>query len=337
MIKIGDFANLFNVSIKTIRYYESIGLIIPKYVDIYSGYRYFDEENVRRMQEIIALKKLGFSLKEIKHFDDKQISNKIKEFELEILDMKNKISTLKDFSLHGKKVLEMQNFINDERAIGKWCLLGVAENLEKAKNEKFMEDDFHIQELYLLPNGEAYWVISWTKNTIYINGRPYCYEIINDKLYLTITDLLDSSLSKVVVYYQADNKEYTQGEIKNKDKTDIAFVADSEIVGFWHTIDFINNPNSFSPNKKQCDDDMLSLTSLSFKPNGEVYVGYKSNDYLKYTKYTKDYIIDLVLPDTLSKYIYKKIDGKTYLIVEWKSGDYVFGKMINGYYVLEKE
>ena len=36
MIKIGDFAKIFNISIKTIRYYEHLGLIIPKYVNIYT-------------------------------------------------------------------------------------------------------------------------------------------------------------------------------------------------------------------------------------------------------------------------------------------------------------
>ena len=49
-----------------------------------------------------------------------------------------------------------------------------------------------------------------------------------------------------------------------------------------------------------------------------------------------NFIINLILPDTLCKYTYQKILGKQYLIIEWKSGDYVFGKFINGYYVLEK-
>ena len=46
LIRIGDFARILKISIKTIRYYESVGLIVPAYVDIYSGYRYFNEENV---------------------------------------------------------------------------------------------------------------------------------------------------------------------------------------------------------------------------------------------------------------------------------------------------
>lgn len=45
--EIGDFAKIFGINIKTVRYYESIGLIKPAYVDIYSGYRYFNEENIK--------------------------------------------------------------------------------------------------------------------------------------------------------------------------------------------------------------------------------------------------------------------------------------------------
>ncbi len=76
---------------------------------------------------------------------------------------------------------------------------------------------------------------------------------------------------------------------------------------------------------------------MSFDKYGNVLVNYKGNNYSNNRKYTKDYIIDLILPDTLSKYTYQNINGKNYIIVEWKSGDYVFGKVINGYYVLEKE
>ena len=88
MIKIGDFASLFNVSVKTIRYYESLGLIIPKYVDIYTGYRYYDENNIYIMQDILSLKKLGFSLEEIKYFNKDSIKGKIDNYEQEILNLK---------------------------------------------------------------------------------------------------------------------------------------------------------------------------------------------------------------------------------------------------------
>ena len=81
---------------------------------------------------------------------------------------------------------------------------------------------------------------------------------------------------------------------------------------------------------------MLSLDKLVFKDNGNVNVSYSSGKVFD-TKYTKDYVINLILPDTLCKYTYQELLGKKYIIIEWKSGDYVFGKVINGYYVLEKQ
>lgn len=337
MYKIGDFANIFNISIKTIRFYEEKGLIVPKFVDIYSGYRYFDEENVKQMIEILALKNLGFSLDEIKNFNVDKIPQKIKDLEAEIMKMQEKVANLKNIALHGKENLKMEKFINDERAIGKWRLLGVAENFEQAKKEIFKEDDFIINELYFLPNGEPYWVIRWTKGSIFTSGQEYKYVIEGNKLYLTITSSIDSNDQKIAVYELVDNKKHTIEDIRIKDDINKEFVPDDAVVGSWKTVDFVGNPNSFNPMKPQCAKDNLSLEKLVFNPEGEIEISFKGNENPKYSKYTKDYIINLVLPDTLSKYEYQEIDHHTYLIVEWKSGDYVFGKMISGYYVLEKE
>lgn len=337
MIKIGNFAKMFNISIKTIRYYESIGLIVPCFVDNYSGYRYFDEENIKRLQEIILLKELGFSLEEIKYFNENEIQNKIYDYENKILNLKEQIDKLKVLAFKGKEVLKMKKFVNDERVIGKWSLLGIAEDMDKAKQNKFEEDDFAIKDLYLMPDGKEYWVIHWTKDYIYINGKECSYELLNNKMYLIIKDNFDEDSFKVAVYEKVDDKEYSEEEIKIKDDINVPFVEDENIVGFWHTIDFINNPNSFNPNKRQWDENNLSLQKLSFDKYGNVLVNYKGNNYSNNRKYTKNYIIDLILPNTLSKYTYQNIDGKNYIVVEWKSGDYVFGKVINGYYVLEKE
>lgn len=62
MIKIGDFAKMFDVSIKTVRFYEQKGLLKPCFIDVYSGYRYYNEKNIEEMTVILNLKDLGFSL-----------------------------------------------------------------------------------------------------------------------------------------------------------------------------------------------------------------------------------------------------------------------------------
>ena len=62
MLKIGEFSRLARVSVKTLRYYADLGLLKPAYVDRYSGYRYYSLEQLPRLNRILALKELGFSL-----------------------------------------------------------------------------------------------------------------------------------------------------------------------------------------------------------------------------------------------------------------------------------
>ena len=335
MLKIGDFAQKFGVSIKTVRYYESVGLIVPGYIDLYTGYRYFNENNVQRMEEILALKDLGFSLTEIKNFKVSEVQEKIKDYKIKVINIQKQINQLQEISLKGKEVLKMKRFINDERVIGKWDLVGIASNIEEAKANKFIQDDYQIKQLYLLPKGKQYWVISWTKDIIFINGRENHYQIDNDIMYLFVKGNEENEI-KIAIYKKIDDKEYTIEDIKVKDNTDIDYIEDKNLVGFWQTVDFITNKNSFNPEKIQANSTNLPLSKVTFTPNGEVYINYRYNKDIKRAKYTKDYIINFCLSDTLSKYFYQIIDNKKYLIIEWKSGDYVYGRMINGYYVVEK-
>ena len=71
VLKIGEFSVLTQVSIKTLRYYDEVGLLKPARVDLDSGYRYYSAGQVPRLQRILALKDLGFPLDGIaKAIDD---------------------------------------------------------------------------------------------------------------------------------------------------------------------------------------------------------------------------------------------------------------------------
>ncbi|MCL6613623.1 MAG: MerR family transcriptional regulator [Firmicutes bacterium] len=65
MIKIGDFSKLSLVSIKTLRYYDELGLFKPIRVDESTGYRYYSAEQLPRLYRILALKDLGLNLDQI--------------------------------------------------------------------------------------------------------------------------------------------------------------------------------------------------------------------------------------------------------------------------------
>lgn len=65
MFKIGDFSKMSRVSVKTLRYYDEVGLITPARVDDFTGYRYYSPDQLPRLNRILALKDLGFSLEQI--------------------------------------------------------------------------------------------------------------------------------------------------------------------------------------------------------------------------------------------------------------------------------
>lgn len=64
--KIGEFSRLNRVTVKTLRYYEEIGLLVPYETDEWTGYRYYSVEQFQQVNTIIYLKQLGFSLEEIR-------------------------------------------------------------------------------------------------------------------------------------------------------------------------------------------------------------------------------------------------------------------------------
>ena len=74
MIRIGDFSKLSRVSIKTLRYYDEMGLLKPVKVDRFTGYRFYEFDQLPQLYRILALKDLGFSLEEIGHLLESDLS-----------------------------------------------------------------------------------------------------------------------------------------------------------------------------------------------------------------------------------------------------------------------
>ena len=66
LMKIGEIAAFFNVSVKAVRIYEKKGIIKPARIDKQTGYRYYTADQVQQLNALIELKGLGFSLNEIR-------------------------------------------------------------------------------------------------------------------------------------------------------------------------------------------------------------------------------------------------------------------------------
>ena len=65
-MQINEFAKLVSVSLRTLHYYDEIGLLKPAFVDEQNGYWFYDEISLERMQEILFYRELEFELKSIR-------------------------------------------------------------------------------------------------------------------------------------------------------------------------------------------------------------------------------------------------------------------------------
>jgi DNA-binding transcriptional MerR regulator len=74
MFTIGDFARHGRVSIRMLRHYDATGLLRPAHVDPFTGYRHYTAGQLARLNRIIALKDLGFTLHQVHEIIDGTLS-----------------------------------------------------------------------------------------------------------------------------------------------------------------------------------------------------------------------------------------------------------------------
>lgn len=144
--KTGQFARLANVSERTIRYYDKIGLLKPSFV-MENRYRQYSDLDLLKLQKILSLKHLGFSIEEI--FPMVMDNTNLKEsFELQIDLIEDKIShlqSLKDAlkrasnssNLSWNMILSLVQLSNEETNI-----------IEQYKNAKNLNDRISLHEKY---------------------------------------------------------------------------------------------------------------------------------------------------------------------------------------------
>ena len=117
-LKIGEFSQLMQVTIKTLRHYEQKGLLIPDEVDEWTGYRYYSIEQMQKLQTIRDLQRLGFSLDEIKDLCDSysctptidQLTEKIEETETQLRQLIARRDRLIDWRNARKQMTTMEKF-----------------------------------------------------------------------------------------------------------------------------------------------------------------------------------------------------------------------------------
>ena len=106
MMTVNEVSKLTGVSVRTLQYYDTIGLLKPSgYTE--AGYRLYDDAALERLQQILLFKELEFPLKEIKGIIDAPDfdRNKALQQQIELLTMKKEhLENLIDFA-RGLKLL----------------------------------------------------------------------------------------------------------------------------------------------------------------------------------------------------------------------------------------
>ncbi|TWG04966.1 DNA-binding transcriptional MerR regulator [Streptomyces brevispora] len=75
MFTIGDFARYGRVSARMLRHYDAIGLLHPDSTDPATGYRHYGAGQLARLNRIIALKGLGFTLQQVRAVLDEEVGS----------------------------------------------------------------------------------------------------------------------------------------------------------------------------------------------------------------------------------------------------------------------
>ena len=107
MMRVNEVSKLTGVSVRTLHYYDEIGLLTPA-VTTETGYRLYDDTNLARLQQILLFRELEFSLKDIKEIVDspgfdkrKALSEQIKLLTLKKEHLENLISFTKQIQSTG--------------------------------------------------------------------------------------------------------------------------------------------------------------------------------------------------------------------------------------------
>lgn len=223
--KTGQFAKLANVSERTIRYYDKIGLLKPSFV-MENGYRQYSDLDLLKLQKILSLKHLGFSIEEI--FPMVMDNTNLKEsFDLQIDLIEDKISHLQSLKdalkrasqmpdLSWNMILSLVQLSNEEANI-----------IEQYKNAKNLNDRISLHEKY--STNKQGW-FNWLFNQIDFSKVNRLLELGCGNGKLWQENRIDLRNREI---FLSDISEGMVEEVRNKLGSDFnCIVADAEKIPF---------------------------------------------------------------------------------------------------------
>ena len=361
-MRIGEFAKVCGTRISVLRHYDKLGLLRPVYIDRFTEYRYYDSSQIAVFERISELKAVGFSLAEIRRMlcDDRSAEALFEEKRAELVRRLDHLDELRD-KLSGGIIME-QNFKplvedldipfeNDEQVVGKWLVVGSEDDGEDSP----IGDES--RQLYFLPGGERYWCFGWTKGKLFYSdgesqfANDYRLEQRGDDLYMVVNfksqDYPVTGETTPIALRKLDSVHYTAKQIARKDDINKPFRNDERVIGRWKSFCYFDrwqlskeefDPDESLPAFGRVNRSNLYLKLLDFKEGGHMMAVFGEEviegDHMHV--WTKGFWLRK-WHSCACAYEIKEFDGKDYLIVEWKSGDYRWGGRETGYYVMVRE
>lgn len=260
MFSIGKFSKLTGVSSKTLIWYDKVGILKPARVDINNGYRYYDDENLKKLVNIKFLQTMGFTVKEIVNFSKEIIENKINQLEEEMRFISFNIYLLKNKREDKMRNDEMSIFDVETKVIqGKWRYLksstdfkDIIDIYKKAKEDEnlpkylfFGKGNFatdlnetfgYTENCFSLTdkrnNKKDFWffIVNY-KDTLVLYEKPKSSDRENKKIAFHIYDRVNSN------NYTTQDIQYLFNKKLNKQLNMTKF--NKNFVGFWKIYDEI--------------------------------------------------------------------------------------------------
>jgi DNA-binding transcriptional MerR regulator len=139
---IKEFADLTKVTVRTLHFYDQIGLLKPSFQKA-NGYRVYTETDLLRLQQIVTLKFMGFSLEQVRELLDRKGYEVVKSLKIQAEVVKDEIDRLKQASRAIGQVLKMlegQGRINRKKLIQIMEVIQMGEDVKKTWHEKFFTE-----------------------------------------------------------------------------------------------------------------------------------------------------------------------------------------------------
>ncbi|WP_285490374.1 MerR family transcriptional regulator [Staphylococcus haemolyticus] len=135
-----EVSKVTSVSIRTLRYYHEIGLLVPSYIDA-NGYRYYHSQDITKLQTILFLRQLNLSLENIQDYFQQSITDKnaiLEENYAQIIHQRNHLNQIIDYLNH-----HLINHRNEEINMDKFNQFDVNEQYDKEAALKYGDTDYY--------------------------------------------------------------------------------------------------------------------------------------------------------------------------------------------------